>query len=335
MSVEEIYDELYAIAGHVGPLDEDAVQSATRILALPRYAASPPRAALLVDDLKHVISEIPADTWPEKPEGDPWASRYFRSYARRFFSLDASGEMLSHRRSFGRKDPGGTAGTWMNRGVVYRVAAGLLELWSETGNLQEWQDEARIEQGYRINAIRATRHLEKSKSFPSRDVFEYKLHLLTTGPHLLMLPFPYRYTALALSHNTMHLTGQPQPQLISVERDSQQVAAAIFGLDAQPEQRVSLQVEHRPRITGRCPDLTSCGYEVNQPVGSLTLAVASWEIHKEEREWRLLAIDSKDPRDATTLDEPSAPYVSISQPEVGTWYQLDGFRIRSADSSRA
>lgn len=134
MALEDIYDDLYAVAKHRGPLDEEAVRRATAVLAMPRYAQAPNPAALLVEDLKRVIDTIP-DAASATDEDDEAEAKRESSVARmgmlarRYFSLEDAGKPLTDRRVLpGEKPPGGGVGAWRNQGVIYRVIAGLLEL---------------------------------------------------------------------------------------------------------------------------------------------------------------------------------------------------------------
>jgi hypothetical protein len=339
MSLEDIYADLYAIAGHRGPLDEDAVRSATTILARSRYTDSPTPAAQLVKDLENVIESIPNDVAGDDEEDQKgsappaYASRYFRSHARRYFSLDGSGEVLSRRRAFGRKNVNGTVLTWTNRGVIYRVAAGLLELWAKIDGSDAAGSKASYGLSYRIDSVKAIRYLERAWDYPTRDVLEYDLCILASGPHLLVLPLPALFTTLSVV-STERAAGNPKPQLIAVAGEDQSLAAVVFGAQQRPGERVRIQVEHMPRGIQfrRRRNHAWSRYPVDQPVGTLVLEVNP-RGPSGDYKWQVSA-HGPITSEAKIIEDPSNRIWSCENPDVGSRYQLYGTPQKKAERKR-
>jgi hypothetical protein len=327
MSLEDIYTDLYAIAGHRGPLDEDAVRGATTILARPRYAESPTPAAQLVEDLEGVIESIPNDVAGDDEEEQKgsalpaYASRYFRSHARRYFSLDGAGETLTRRRAFGRKNVNGTVLTWTNRGVIYRVAAGLLELWARTDGPNATGNETSYGLCYRIDSVKAIRYIERVWDRPTRDVLEYDIRLLTAGPHILVLPFPAVSTILSVV-STERAAGNPKPQLIAVAGQNKSFAAVVFGAQQQPGERVRIQVDHVPQGFRFRGNHAWSHYLVDQPVGALVLEVCPRR-PSDDYKWQVSAYGPVN-SEAKAIAKPSDGIWSCENPEAGWRYRLDG-----------
>ena len=322
MFLEEFYADLEAIAKHRGPLDVDAVRRSTTILARPRYANAANPAQLLVNDLELVIAAIPNYPLPAKAADVPWASQKFGDYARRYFSIDGAGQTFTHRRTFGRKDPGGTAGPWMTRGVLYRVAAGLLELWTDGG----WPavDFSATAASCYIDSVHVSRHVEASDAARAREIAEYTLRVTTSGPHLLILPFPARSTSL------IELAAEqpceiPKPGIVEVDAVLASRAGVAFGT-CSPGERVHLKAQHRSR-----EDLARAGYKVDQAVGTLSLVVRlpdndighTWEVQRT----------SADQQARDTIAEPSEGFWTCCNPQPG-YYKLTGTSVGKREHRR-
>jgi hypothetical protein len=323
MSLEAIYSDLEAIAKKRGPLNEDAVRTATAILAQPRYAESPSPGALLIKDLERVIEAIP--NYPAPETSPPWASQNFRDYARRYFSLDASGQTFTHRRTFGRKETGGSVGAWMSRGVLYRVAAGLLELWADASN-PDAADGGEMMPGYRIDSVQATRRVEPDPLRPTRNVLKFDLRLTAPGPHLLVLPFMTKSTTL-IEVSTERADGTPKSQLMPVESDGGWTFAAVaFGAQQPPGERVQIMVENRPlREIG--PHVWSA-YRPNQSIGSLILEVIPYSTR--DYKWEVLKTDPGE-SDYMTINTPSSGIWRCENPDEGVKYELHGTPLKRAE----
>ncbi len=316
MSLEDLHKDLEAIAKHVGPLDEDAVTRATTILARARYTASPNPAALLVDDLKRVIEAIPNYPVPETSTDVEWSSYKFRSYARRYFSLDAIGEGFTHRRTFGRKDPGGSVGAWMTRGILYRVAAGLIDIWASSDS----------ERGlsYCIDFLHALRYFKPNGL--ARDILEYELTTFTSGAHIVVLPLPAKSTTL-MEFDAEHAGSDPKPQVVGVDGTAASNSAVVFSVK-QEGVHVRIKVQHTS--PGSYPQ-TDCVVErqtkklvleVDLPVESAN--AYSWDVSRSSR--CLPGVE--------TLAEPSEGKWSCEDPEPGS-YALVGTRLSQSERRRA
>ena len=335
MSVEDIYGDLEKIAKHVGSLDKDAVRDATSILARPRYTASVDPPGLLVDDLKSVIEAIPNYPVPATSANVEWSSYKFQNYARRYFSLDAAGQMFTNRRNFGRKDPGGSVGAWMNRGVLYRVAAGLLALWAP-------DNDPRSNIGYRIDRVRATRDLYPGLLFDSKsDSLRYDLRLVVSGPHLLPLPLPARFTSLSTVVTECD-DGTPKAQLVALGGKrlaglggSKRVAAVVFGSQQPSGERVAITVERHtfedgsPTHPGGRPTGSARSmYRVDQPVSRLELAVDLQS--SKDYKWQVFKT-AHDELSGPPIDIPAVGSWYCDSPEVGYTYLLLGSRLTKAE----
>ena len=322
MFLEELYADLEAIAKHRGPLDVDAVRRSTTILARPRYAEAANPAGLLVSDLELVIAAIPNYPLPAKAADVPWASQKFRDHARRYFSIDGAGQTFTHRRTFGRKDPGGAAAPWMTRGVLYRVAAGLLELWADEGRAAV--ELSATAASCRIDSVGVLRHFAASGVARARDTANYTLRVVTSGPHLLILPFPARSTSLIelVAEQPCEI---PKPDVVAVDAVLASCAAVAFGT-CSPGERVHIRAQHRSR-----EDLARQGYRVNQAVGTLSLAVHlpnnenghTWEVQRT----------SVDQQARETIAEPSEGYWTCSDPQPG-YYKLAGTPVGKRERRR-
>ncbi|MGE5700830.1 MAG: hypothetical protein ACM3VU_00275 [Arthrospira platensis] len=287
MSLEDIYADLDKIAKHQGKLDEEAVLSAAAILARPRYATSSNSAALLVEDLKQVIEAIPNYPDPQGKPKEKWSSYNLQSYARQYFSLDNPGTTLSYRRMFGRQgDPGGSFGKWMSRGVLFRVAAGLLEL--EVNDLAS-APEATHSHDYRIESVRAIRQIGKSRFASVRDILVYDLSIFRSGRHMLELPVSLPHeghlsvfacdgpnTRFAVKKTLISMVGGRNFDSIVFEIPQQYVNESVhITVDSKPRvetlrTRFFAKHEHRWRLL-REHMMTK--YLVTQPVDTLILEV--------------------------------------------------------------
>lgn len=340
MALEDIYADLYAVAKHRGPLDEEAVRRATAVLALPRYARASNPAALLVEDLKRVIDTIPDAAVPTDEDDDAEAKREsavarMGTLARRYFSLEDSGETLTHRRQLrGESKPSGSTAMWRNQGVVYRVIAGLLELQVEVAAAAEEITETDSRLGYRIDSARLLRDIRPhSRLYPTRDTLEFDICLLADGPHLLMLPFPLRHTELVVVA-TERPSGHPQPQLVSVAAAAASAAAVVFGAQQQPGERVRIQVERRPRLIWRQPPrlLERVSYHVDMPIGELVLQVRPNAL-RTKFSW---SVSARGPvaSDEKVVAHPFSNIWGCSNPEIGKTYTLHGARVANPEADR-
>jgi hypothetical protein len=109
MDIDQVAAELRRITAHIGPLNAEAVSSASTILSLPRYAEAidPPKA--LAADLKKIIAGLPGEM--TKP-------------ARLLFSLSEPGTNIDHR----KKTSGvtGSAWMWLRTAILQRIAVAIL-----------------------------------------------------------------------------------------------------------------------------------------------------------------------------------------------------------------
>ena len=326
MSLQDIYSDLERIAKHLGPLDKDAVRGATSILARPRYTASLDPAALLVDDLKSVIEAIPNYPVPKTSADVEWSSYKFKNYARRYFSLDAAGQMFTHRRNFGRNDPGGSVGAWMNRGVLYRVAAGLLELWAP-------DTDPHGTGGYQTDRVRATRSLSPGPLFSKFEVLEYDLRLNVSGPHLLPLPLPTRFTSLETVAPERE-DGTPKAQLVAIGGTRLagftygRRAAVVFGSQQPPGERVTIKVVGVTFVDDDPAGSARSAYQVDQPVSKLELEVNLQS--PNHYKWQVFKTARGEP-DEVPIDTPVAGSWHCDSPEVGYTYLLRGTRLTRAE----
>jgi hypothetical protein len=212
-----------------------------------------------------------------------------------------------------------------------RVAAGLLELWAETDSPDAADSEAASGLSFRIDSVRATRHIKRSWSFPTRDVLEYDLRLLAPGPHLLVLPFPRRFTTL-LVVSTERAAGNPKPQLVAVAGENETLAAVVFGSQQQPGERIHIQVEHRPRRIKRTGNPVWSRYLVDRPVEELVLAVdlnEGIDVYKwQVTSWGPITSNAK------IIDAPRHRTWRCEKPDVGSMYQLYGTKLHRAQRER-
>lgn len=317
MLLEAIYSDLEAIAKKRGPLNEDAVRLATTILARPRYAESPSPSALLVEDLERVIDSIP--NYPAPETSPPWASQNFRDYARRYFSLDGAGQTLSHRRAFGRKDPGGSVLTWMHRGVLYRVAAGLVELWA-VGDSQDSNVSERT-LGYRIDFLHEIKHFNPDGS--ARNILKYELHVITSGPHILVLPLAAQSTTLT-EFDAEHAGSDPKPQVVEVDGTAVSCAALVFSVQ-QPAERVRIKVQHTTRDSYPQTHEHTIDHQVKRLVLEVNLPESSRNAYK----WEVRGSMPGSPDN--TIDEPSEGMWACENPQVGKTYRLIGTQLTRAE----
>jgi hypothetical protein len=339
MSLEAIYADLYGVAKHRGPLDEDAVRRATAVLALPRYARAANPAALLVEDLKRVIAAIPdavatsdedEDAHDEAAAEQRSSVAYMGKLARRYFSLEAVGDTITDRRIIEATRPPGSTVTWRNRGVVYRVIAGLLELQVEVAEATAVTHVA-SELSYRVDSVRLTRETEGLSWYPRTDTLEYDICLLASGPHLLVLPFPPQQTKLVVVASERP-SGYPQPQLVRIADDGDRAAAVVFGAQQPPGERVRIQVEHRRRSFRPLAQWRSecISYQVSHPVGELVLQLRIYGDTTTDATW---GVTARGPvaSDAKTLAQPVSGIWGCTNPEIGKTYTL--FGVREADSN--
>ena len=335
MFLDEIYSELYAIAGHVGPLGEESVRGAALLLAQPRYATSETPAALLVDDLERVIRSIPVDEKTDDEEErrgnapPAYASRYFQAHARRYFSLDGAGEGFSHRRAFGRAHVNGSVVAWTNRGVVYRVAAGLLDLW-----IEEAEDPALTlgasepAQSYAIDSVRAAMHIGRHPRLsPAREVLSYNLRVLTQGLQTLELPFVRGSTDLIAA--STEPGSRVDAQMAVGSRNG--VVAVLFGRGLGPCEPVRIRVGHKARRNPLRPVRIEVEYLVAQPTGRLTLEV-EMPTAKSQFAWQVTVetakvVDTELCFDTAIIDEPASGGWSCEDPKVNATYKLRGVRV--------
>jgi hypothetical protein len=337
MSLEEIYADLDKIAKHQGKLDEDAVLGAAAILARPRYAASSNPAALLVEDLERVIEAVPNYPDPQGKPKEEWSSYNLRSYARQYFSLDNPGATLSYRRMFGRKgDSGGSLGTWMSRGVLFRVAAGLLEL--EINDLTS-TPEATQSQDYRIESVRAIREIGKSRFASVRDTLVYDLSVSTPGRHMLSLPFslPYEQHLSAFTYDGLDKHYSVKSQLVSVDR-GRNFDTVIFEIPQQyVDESVRITVVSKPRIETLRTRLLAkhdhrwrllsehmaAKYLVAQPMNTLILEVEVYPKKLADQfDWIATSgIDSPDEAEHAGVVDNT---LRLDHPDIGRTYCLSG-----------
>ncbi len=336
IDIELLYGELYAIAKHQGPLDEGAVTGATSLLALPRYArAEPSPAGRLVEDLKLVIAGVSTDTRPnDDVAAEPWASRFFQSYARRYFSLDAPGEAITKRRAFWNvmgltgtvreaKVEGITA-TWMTRGVVYRVAAGLLALWAEADSQSLLDAADGLNGGYHIQRVRVTRQLQANGRGVGQDHIIYDIDILRPGPQLLILPFPRKLTTISPFLDSEIV--RPPPQLITVTMHRKRIAAVVFGAH-KPGTRLRLIVQH-VRHQLRAP--TAIFFPVDQPIDLLGLQVERNGRSPTELRWEATSTNTLG--EETVLERSVSNPWFYHRPAIGLGYQLTGREWRKGES---
>lgn len=330
MFLDDLYGELYAIAKHQGPLDEEAVAGAA--LLLGQYDGEPNPRALLVADIERVIESIPLDTGDEEERGDgpppAYASRYFQSHARRYFSLDGAGQAISHRRAFGRKNVNGTVVTWTNRAVIYRVAAGLLALWIEKeydgDDVSGLASEEAKPRGYHISSVRATKYIDRYWWLrPSREVLRYDLRLNSLGPHILELPSSIGTTLppVASTEPGRHSAAE----LVTGHRG---LVGVVFGGLLSPGEGMRLRVDrrsHRFRLTPHRPEVK---YRVNEPVDTLTLAV---ETHRSGVKWEVVEeqyvnSDGTLQPASEVIDEPDGSTWVCGKPKIHATYTLRALR---------
>jgi hypothetical protein len=319
MGVERLYDELYAIAKHVGSLDETAVSGADWILSQSRYATAPNPSGLLVEDLKRVIADIPTDTHPEKKEPDPaWNGRYFQLYAKRYFLLEAAGEQIEHRRSFGRK--GRPSAVWMNRGVVYRVAAGLLMLWSDFENASG----AGLlgDQGYEIEEVRMARQINPVMV---REHLKYEIAVLRPDPQVLMLPFPAGKLT-SVSYFTDAEILHPPPQRVTVRMHQKPWTAVVFGMH-DPGAHLRIIADRISRRSGS----PEAFFPVDQPIGNLGLRVEDNVGPSNEYRWEARSVDALG--HVTVLERDAGNEWFIENPSAKMGYELRGFPPRLEDGA--
>jgi hypothetical protein len=313
MSLEEIYSDLEAIAKKRGPLDEEAVLSATAILARPRYAKSESPCALLVEDLEHVIASIP--NYPSPEASPPWASQNFRGYARRYFSLDAAGQTLSNRRAFGRKEPGGSVLAWMHRGVLYRVAAGLIELWASADE----PSTALPVPGHRIEALQVIKHFNPDGS--ARNIVKCELHAITSGIHVLVLPLAAQ-SATLLEFDAEHLDSRLAPQVVELDGIPKSSAAVLFSVE-QPATDVRLKVNQPTRDT----HTETCLLHVDALVEKLILEVDITDASAKYYRWQ---VRREQFGQVETIAEPPEGRWRCDNPEPGG-YCLEGIRLTPSE----
>jgi hypothetical protein len=315
MSVERLYDELYEIAKHVGPLDEEAVQGAVSILARPRYANHPNPAALLVADLKQVIATIADDLHPEEAPGPESASRYFQHYARRYFSLEACGQQIDHRRAFGRPNKKGTVFTWMNRGVIFRVAAGLLDLWAET-TAEHAPSLPGDGGGYRIEMVQASRGLPPHGPGAVQDRLEYDIETLRPDPQVIILPLPRRWTTVSALTDAEIVHPPPQPVTVTAHR--KHFTAVVFGAH-EPGAHLRIVATH---VSWRTRGKPRVAFPVDQPINQLVLRVESGHSPEKFR-WEVAFMTILG--DRTVLERSDDNLWVCQEPRVGIAYELTGF----------
>lgn len=325
MDVETLYDELYAIAGHQGPLDERAVQKAPSILALPRYAGRP---ALLVDDLENVTATVAFDTKPGRAAEPESASRYFQRYARRYFSIEASGQGIDHRRTFGDKNKKGTVLSWMNRGVIYRVAAGLLALWAETDSLPAQAPATSSgDQGFEIETLWVRRYIDEgAMRSVAHDSLEFNLRLNSTGPHILALPWPRRH--MKFEYTADAPPRPPAPVLVDFKDAIGSALVFGHGQPAGTKIRIFFALTNSEGRWARPIAM----YPVIRSVQTIGFEVSARDERKTDYRWEVL---TKGPLvgDETQLEWSADNPWTCNNPTVGLRYALVGREAREPDGA--
>lgn len=313
MSPEELYDELKRVTGEIGEL-RDVVKVATRILAMPRYrdCTSGP-SELLARDIERVIAAIPEGE--ALAEGAPTSRADLRDRARWYFSLEGAGRTITSRR-VGEGDPGGSARSWMDVGVIFRIALGLRELWAAVEPAQLAPiDEASA--GYQLDSIDLTRHVTNYSVFrPMYETLVSQVTVLAAGPHLLLLPFEFRAAHLD-AVDPQAPGAYPAAQLISVNvPESKPLAGVIFSGELGEQLRIS--VTHKPRKRQSRSSLMTVTFRVGQPTDVLWLGVEygdsmyEWQVAENGvSEWRVGRMRRK------------ASWSPLA-PDIGKTYSLSG-----------
>jgi hypothetical protein len=336
VDVEEIYADLDRIARGLGELDEAAVSDATAILSLPRYQAVSNPAGLLVEDLQCVIEATPNYPPQQGATAEEHGSHNLRNYARRYFSLDEPGTNFTHRRAFGRKtELGGSLGTWMNRGVLWRMAAGLLAI-----QFEQLQAEADLEPpSYKVQALTIERDirtiavepnpvfqlLRRSRRFhalyerfricsiPYKESLTYEVQILEERPHILPLPLPPRHLKLWPTDNRRDcLTSRATP-------NGHRVPRLAFGEQLRAGVSASFTVVHSPWVARGCSSFLRLDYIVDQPIETLTL---EFEVRKPARytwtAWHLWCGPEDEINEFSETDAPDVPKKTFDAPPVGS-----------------
>lgn len=341
VSLEAIYDDLGRISRQQGELSEATVAVATTLLARPRYAASPNPAGLLVEDLERVIEAIPNEPGPGSKSLADWSALNFRSYARRYFSLDEPGATLTHRRRFGRtSEPGGSETAWMTRAVLLRVASALLVLEAEEAAPNPSAGRPR---DYRIESVRAFTRFYRDiplpearwRLFPDRRYLLFPFHArieytirLSNGERegSFDLPFPRRHTRLE------GLSGQQMIGERSAERGPNVPIVGFRGRPASESQRqsggvVQFAVHYRPFFAKPPRTGIAVEYRVEQPVDELTLQVKV-DFAPFEYEWTVWGPDVG----TNGILPVDGPLWHTTTPKVGHTYSLFGDEAGSGGS---
>src|ERR1035441_3868165 len=239
---EAIYSDLYGIARHIGPLDEDAVKGAGVILSFERYRRASEPARLLAADLIGIIEGLPDDAGGEdRVEGDARASETpvgigLRTSARRYFSREGTGQTLTNRRKLGGEKLSGSTAKWMNYGTLYRVAAGLYEL--QVLSQREAQGPT-----YRITSEHLARYV-RHELLPVRDILTYDLCELTDGSHSLRVPFSFQDPKPVLVPLNLPVENpKPYPQIYPADRFSE--SHIYFEIDKRMDRDQSIRIEVR------------------------------------------------------------------------------------------
>jgi hypothetical protein len=308
MNPEDLYADLFKVASAQGSLD-DAAAEATEILGLPRYAGDPRR---LARDIKTVIDRIteqsqPVEAGPKKQA----ASKRLRLPAQWYFSIKGEGQAISNRR-IAEGDPGGSARTWMDVGVIYRVAAGLMGLWHETASTSDKAAGGT----YRLELVDLRRTIHDDILYATiADTLSHQVLVTSPGPHLLMLPFgPSRTTLERVAPDQPG--AYPPAQLVSVKVPGGARAAVVFG--GHPGERLEIVVSRKARERV-LKSWASASYRVDQPIETLWLQVergsAVFEWHSTEEGISDLHVGRK-----------RRGSWSWSPPALGTTYGLSGHR---------
>jgi hypothetical protein len=308
MSLEEIYEDLDAIARHIGELDENAVRDASAILARPRYAESEEPVARLVADLWQIVEAIPNYPVPDgRTPSKEWSVYNFGTYARRYFSLEEAGTNLTHRRTFGGKlNAGGPFLTWIGRAVLFRVAAGLIELELDTvgGGLHNQKNEAyeietvRVVSSFR-HGVTDTRRMawlpfDWFRCRPYVHTIDYAIRILEKCEwHTLDLPFPARGTKVMGSSGRTNIgwnvTGDQKVPCVTF--------CPVEGL-SQVGDLIHIKIVYRPLVV-RASLTIAAGFRVRQSVGELILEIeptgSRWSAQQDKRiaegEWTVAGPD--------------------------------------------
>lgn len=286
-TIERVRRDLEAISEHVGTLEE-AAANAYEILRLPRYTAANDAATALAADIRWLVEE---HDWPE------WVPDNFRRVASVLYLIDHAGTNISYRKQKVLK-LGGTGFTWIRAMTDQLMAEALLEksLGRTDTPAAQLQDERSPSEAlaFRVRAVTVTRDCDYARSRrPLKDVLEYDIDLLAPGPHLLVVPRPFRSSRLS-AVQTERSVAEPAPQAVEVRVAGDRLIGIVFGSGQQAGEGVRLWVEHRPRRPllrkGRALDPCQLVFKTFQAADELVLEVRSPPrvARGSERVWSVL-----------------------------------------------